>query len=97
MSMTGEYPEGWFTHHFEVGEFVELKKCPGAVFEVVEQVRDYDGAAMYSLKFVGPRKGIPPRTIGRLHKHFRIKTRTSLDNELLAANPMLTLAVASGG
>jgi hypothetical protein len=83
--------------HFELGEFVEYKNCPGAVFRVVKRYREYDGYPMVKVKFVGPRKGIPTVTKGRLHKHFRIKTFASHLGDLTAANPMLVIAVAAGG
>ena len=97
MSMCDPYPSEWFVHHFEVGDFVECKRTPGAIFEIVENCRDYDAIALVKIKFVGPRRGIPPRTKGRLHKHFRIKALTVDDKHLIPANPMLTLAAAAGG
>lgn len=97
MSMMDDYPSEWFKHHFEIGDLVEMERCPGAIFEIVENCRDYDAVAMVKLKFVGPRRGIPPVTKGRLHKHFRIKTLTSMDKHVLQANAMLALAVMAGG
>lgn len=93
MSMVDDYLHYMYKHPFELGAFVELTRAPGAIFEVMEHCRDYDGTAFVRLKFVGPRRGIPPRTIGRLHKHFRIKQRYSSTWSLVEANPMMVVAI----
>jgi len=78
---------------FAVGDLVEVKKAPGAVFEVIEQYRDYDDYPMVKIKFVGPRRGIPPSTKGKLHKHFRIRRISANQTMLVQANAMLAIAV----
>ena len=95
--MMDDYPDAWFRHHFQPGDLVEVQRCSGVVFEVVGLCRDYDAVAMVEIRFVGPRRGIPPVTKGRLHKHFRIRKLTVLDKNLVQANAMLALAVAAGG
>lgn len=97
MSMVDDYPAYMFEHRFEVGDFVEIERCPGAIFEVVENCRDYDATTLTRVKFVGPRYGIPPVTKGRLHKHFRIRALTVQGWKLVQANAMLTLAVMASG
>jgi len=78
---------------FAVGDLVEVRRAPGAVFEVVERYRDYDAYPMVKIKFVGPRRGIPPSTKGKLHKHFRIKRIQTNQLALVQANAMLAIAV----
>jgi hypothetical protein len=97
MTMMDDYPGYMFQHTFGVDDYVELEWAPGAVFRVVENTRDYDGTALSTLRFAGPRRGIPPRTVGRLHRHFRIKKRNAEPWKLRAANPMLVLAIEAGG
>jgi len=97
MTMVDDYPDYMFRHPFAVGDYVEVKKYLGAVFRVVENTRDYDATAISVIKFVGPRKGIPPRTKGGLRKDFRIRKLNSQPWNLVAANPMLVIAAASGG
>lgn len=82
---------------FKVGDFVEIKRCPGAVFEVIERYRAYDSYPLIKIKFVGPHKGLHPVTKGRLHKLFRIKTLTADQDALIQANAMLVLALMARG
>lgn len=86
-----------FQQPFAVGTYVEVQRYPGAIFRVVEHSQDYDAFAIAVVKFVGPRRGIPPRTKGGLDRNFRIcKLRVDPWN-LVEANPMLVLAAESGG
>jgi len=97
MSMADDSSGFMFQHPFAMGDYVEVKRYPGAVFRIVENTRDYDSTPISVIKFIGPRRGIPPRTKGGLRKNFRIKRLNVNPWDLVDANPMLVIAAVSEG
>lgn len=78
---------------FNIGDYVESKGLPGAIWRILSWDRTYDGLALAKVKFQGPHRGLPPITLGRVNKHFRIKKLNMLRSNMTAPNPMLVIAV----
>lgn len=84
-------------HQFNVGDYVEYRSAPGAVFRVVEQFQTPDCVPLVRIRFVGPSAGVPLKSKRRLQDRFRMKRLTADQRVLTVANPMLVIAIMAEG